>query len=73
MNTAKRTLLSAAIAAALICCCSIKANAMVGGQESSNGTVNVPRTEAVDMYLMPTTDTVNTWHRVIRATSDARS
>ncbi|MBZ0204885.1 MAG: hypothetical protein K8H89_01070 [Flavobacteriales bacterium] len=72
MNTAKRTLLSAAIAAALICCCSIKANAMVGGQESSNGTVNVPRTEAVDMYLMPTTDTVNTWHRVIRATSDGK-
>ena len=67
MNTAKRTLLSAAIAAALICCCSLNAKAMDGGSDGSKGATSVLRSESVDMFLMPTTDTVNTWHRNIRA------
>ena len=72
MNTAKRTLLSAAIAAALICCCSVQAKAMDGGFEGPKSTTNVLRTEAVDMFLMPTTDTVNTWHRVVSSRADGR-
>jgi hypothetical protein len=41
MNTAKRTLVSAAIAAAIICCCSLHANAMDGAPEEDQGAVNV--------------------------------
>ncbi|HQV38929.1 MAG: hypothetical protein IPO60_11180 [Flavobacteriales bacterium] len=72
MNTAKRTLLSAAIAAALICCCSLHANAMDGAPEGVSGAVNVLRIEPVDMFLMPTIDTVNTSHRTVRAGADGQ-
>ncbi len=72
MNTAKRTLLSAAIAAALICCCSLHANAMDGAPEGVSGAVNVLRIEPVDMFFMPTTDTVNTLQRVVSAGADGK-
>ena len=72
MNTAKRTLLSAAIAAAIICCCSLHANAMDGAPEGVSGAVNVLRIEPVDMFFMPTTDTVNTLQRVVSAGADGK-
>jgi len=68
MNTAKRTLVSAALfAAAIALCSSLRANTLDGGPTGTQGAPHILRTEPVDQLFRPTTGSVNVLQRVVYA------
>jgi len=73
MNTAKRTLVSAAILAAAIAFCSVThANTFNGVPEGVKETVNVLRIDHVNSFFLASADTANVLQRVVSAGSDGQ-
>ena len=73
MNTAKRTLVSAVFfAVAIAFCYTLSANTLDGGPDGPQGAVKVLRVESVDMFFMPTNETVNVLKRVVSAGADGQ-
>lgn len=73
MNTAKRTLLSAAIFAAAIAFCSTThANTFNGVPEGVKETVDVLRIDRVNSFFLVSADTANVLQRVVSAGTDGQ-